>query len=112
MNVVNVGCSTSTIDGAVNIDNSFSVFLGNHKIILRILSPFLRLTEDNKNLIRKTISDGIVCGKATKLPLSDGSMDVVYSSHMLEHLNYEDAKKFLSESYRVLKMGGVALSTS
>jgi hypothetical protein len=40
------------------------------------------------------------------LPLSDDSMDIVYSSHCLEHLTQEIVDRLLSESYRVLKKGG------
>jgi len=39
--------------------------------------------------------------------LPDGCAQVIYSEHFLEHLNYpEDAKRFLSESFRVLEPGG------
>ncbi len=39
------------------------------------------------------------------VPAADNSLDLVYHSHMLEHLNYEDGIKFLKECYRVLKPG-------
>jgi len=42
-----------------------------------------------------------------RLPYADGSMDLVYSSHLLEHLSPEQAEKLLKESLRVLKPGGV-----
>jgi predicted SAM-dependent methyltransferase len=39
--------------------------------------------------------------------LPNGSAQMIYSEHFLEHLNYpEDAKRFLSESFRVLEPGG------
>jgi predicted SAM-dependent methyltransferase len=41
------------------------------------------------------------------LPFSDGSFDVVYHSHVLEHLSKRDAPALLSECRRVLKSGGV-----
>jgi predicted SAM-dependent methyltransferase len=40
------------------------------------------------------------------LPLSDRSVDVLYSSHMLEHLDREEAVAFLREARRVLRPGG------
>ena len=40
------------------------------------------------------------------IPLADGSCDVVYHSHLLEHLRHADALPFLIECYRVLKPGG------
>jgi SAM-dependent methyltransferase len=41
------------------------------------------------------------------IPLEADSCDVVYHSHVLEHMRRPEAKKFLSECYRVLKPGGV-----
>jgi predicted SAM-dependent methyltransferase len=35
------------------------------------------------------------------------SVDLIYSSHLFEHLNYEQARKALSRWYDVLKPGGV-----
>jgi predicted SAM-dependent methyltransferase len=39
------------------------------------------------------------------VPAEDGSLDLVYHSHMLEHLTYEDGIEFIKECYRVLKPG-------
>jgi predicted SAM-dependent methyltransferase len=43
----------------------------------------------------------------TGIPEADGSIDAVYSSHVLEHLTPEEAIPFLAEQRRVLKPGGV-----
>lgn len=42
-----------------------------------------------------------------KLPFADSSLEIVYSSHCLEHLTEADAREFFRESFRVLKPGGV-----
>jgi predicted SAM-dependent methyltransferase len=42
-----------------------------------------------------------------RLPLSDHSVDVLYTSHMLEHLQRAEAVQFLGEARRVLRSGGV-----
>jgi predicted SAM-dependent methyltransferase len=53
-------------------------------------------------------SNRIEYGDVTKgLPLSNGSVDVLYSSHMLEHLDREEASLFLNEMRRVLCSGGI-----
>jgi SAM-dependent methyltransferase len=44
---------------------------------------------------------------ATKIPFSDEKFDVVIANHILEHI--PDYSKALSEFYRVLKAGGVAI---
>lgn len=41
------------------------------------------------------------------IPLPDESYDVVYHSHVLEHLPREEAAGFIGECFRVLKKGGV-----
>jgi predicted SAM-dependent methyltransferase/GR25 family glycosyltransferase involved in LPS biosynthesis len=41
------------------------------------------------------------------LPFADASFEVVYHSHVLEHLTKEQGKAFVAECYRVLKPGGI-----
>ena len=40
------------------------------------------------------------------IPYAAGSVDKIYSSHMLEHIPYPDLLIFLGECYRALKKGG------
>lgn len=42
----------------------------------------------------------------THLPYEDNSCDVLYSSHLLEYFDREEAATVLKEWYRVLKKGG------
>jgi len=42
-----------------------------------------------------------------KLPFLDNSVDVIYHSHVLEHLTKEEANKFIKDCFRVLKPDGV-----
>jgi cephalosporin hydroxylase/predicted SAM-dependent methyltransferase len=42
-----------------------------------------------------------------RLPFEDESFEVVYHSHVLEHLSKEQGKAFLAECFRVLKHGGI-----
>lgn len=41
------------------------------------------------------------------VPAADNSLEVVYHSHMLEHLTNADGLTFLTECYRVLQPGGM-----
>ncbi len=43
----------------------------------------------------------------TSLPFDTGSVDVVYTSHVLEHFSKCFAPKFLQECYRILKPQGI-----
>jgi predicted SAM-dependent methyltransferase len=44
---------------------------------------------------------------STGIPLPDASCEVVYHSHVLEHLKRTDAQLFMRECVRVLKPGGI-----
>lgn len=39
-------------------------------------------------------------------PMPDSSFDYIFSEHMIEHLEFEQAAWMLSESFRILKSGG------
>jgi len=41
------------------------------------------------------------------IPATDCQVDVIYHSHILEHLNPSSGKNFLKECYRVLKKNGI-----
>lgn len=43
----------------------------------------------------------------TPLPFSDGTFDVLYHSHVLEHFERGDAQRLLGECHRVLRPGGI-----
>lgn len=47
--------------------------------------------------------------ECSTLPLPDNSVDLVYSSHTLEHLNDDAVARLLAEAHRVLKRGGTLL---
>lgn len=40
------------------------------------------------------------------LPFADGSVEHIHAEHFLEHLDYFDACRFISDSFRVLGLGG------
>lgn len=41
------------------------------------------------------------------IPAADNSLDVVYHSHLLEHLSYAEGIEFIAACYRVLQPGGI-----
>ncbi len=47
------------------------------------------------------------CDVRRRLPFGDGSVAVLYASHVLEHLYRGQARRFLADAHRVLKPGGV-----
>lgn len=54
-----------------------------------------------------SVRDGGVVGDALRLPLADGSVDVVFSSNMWEHV--PDPEAVADEMLRVTRPGGVVL---
>jgi SAM-dependent methyltransferase len=53
-------------------------------------------------------NDNVVAANLLKgIPFPDCSYDVVYHSHLLEHLPKENSLKFVKECFRVLKPGGI-----
>ena len=55
-----------------------------------------------------SLPDNIMAHNLAKgLPFDSNSIDVVYHSHLLEHLDKDNAKIFLLEVRRVLKLGGI-----
>ncbi|MBA3480342.1 MAG: methyltransferase domain-containing protein, partial [Pirellulales bacterium] len=60
------------------------------------------------NLDLNPNSPDVIALDATKgLPFESNTVDVCYSSHVLEHLSREEATSFIGEQRRVLKKGGV-----
>lgn len=77
MKKINLGCGDKYTDGWINLDFNSS----------------------NKNVISHNL--------LTSLPFNDGEVDVIYNSHFLEHFSLADAKRILSECYRILGNKGV-----
>jgi SAM-dependent methyltransferase len=100
---VNVGCGATPTEGWLNYDNSISVRIG-----ATLGLSFLRflLPKNSAEFARKAREGGVQWADSRRLPLADRSADVVYSSHMLEHMAQTDALLFLREARRVLVPGG------
>ena len=59
------------------------------------------------------LPDNIVVADISKgIPFPDGSVDAVYHSHLVEHIDRPDAPTFFREVFRVLKPGGIHRSVA
>ena len=109
---LNVGCGLSVAPGWLNLDASVTAWLANksswlHSIGYKLSGASRFYTESfycetlrQNRFVYHNIEYG--------LPFRDQTIDFVYSSHFLEHLDKERARKFLAECFRVLKPSGVA----
>lgn len=108
MKRVNFGCGPTPISGWYNYDNSFSVCLAKHRILTSIMDKLGLLKESQKKLIAVARKSNIIWADATKrILLPDNSVEVLYSSHMIEHLDREEVKVFMQQTRRVLAAHGI-----
>ncbi len=105
---VNVGCGSSPTQGWVNFDNSMTVRLAGWRGLGAIFRIAGLLDGYQAEFARIAREKGIRWADATRnIPLETSSVEVLYSSHMLEHLDREGAQGFLLEARRVLRPGGI-----
>ena len=97
---LNLGCGSQTPDGWVNVDYSWGA------IVAKI--PFFPSINTKLKLFNLNWNPDIFIQDLTKkFYWSDREVDVIYTSHTLEHLNKSQGLHFLQECYRVLKKDGV-----
>lgn len=98
MHAVNFGCGTSTAPGWANYDASPTLRLQRMPLVgalaRRFITPVFPLE----------VRFGDV---TTQLPEASASCDLVYCSHILEHLALAELRCALRETLRILKPGGV-----
>ena len=98
---LNLGCGLNTPPEWINIDASFTARLSKWGRLYKVLCRFLRIQPVPwpKNIR--------TCDVRRGLPFSDNSVQVIFTSHMLEHITYEDARFVIRECHRCLYKGGV-----
>jgi len=107
---VNLGSSLAVTDGWINVDGTPHVlFAGMPKPILRLLyriSDAKNWCGEEDHYITQLKKHRFVHHKLEYgLPFPDGSVDYLYSSHVLEHFYPDIAEQILRDAYRVLKAG-------
>jgi SAM-dependent methyltransferase len=103
--ILNLGCGTRTSQAATNIDWAIPVRLKASRYGDRV-APLLLHGERRAaydamrgEVLRHDLRQGI--------PFATGTVDAVYHSHVLEHIDREAVPGFLEEIRRVLRPGGV-----
>ena len=104
---INIGCGRTPTVGWSNFDNSISIFFSRHLIASAILSRLgLLKAAQIENIEYQRRHHIQFCDARKTIPYEDHSVNVVYASHMVEHLDPEEAAAFLREARRVLVSGG------
>lgn len=105
---VNIGCGPTPTQGWRNFDNSLSLRLAKIPLLPFILWKLQLINTTQYEFIQFAGNNLIEYGDATKgLPIPDGTIEVIYSSHMLEHLDREEVGMFLKETRRILQQKGI-----
>lgn len=105
---VNVGCGLSPTPGWLNFDNSFSVRVARLPVVSAALRGMGLLPAKSAELAEMGRTGSVrFANAAVRIPCAAASVAVVYSSHMIEHLDRSEARAFLTEVKRVLRPGGV-----
>jgi SAM-dependent methyltransferase len=107
MIILNLGCGTKTSahPDVVNIDRSFYLRIRRNPV-LRLLAPLALRGERYQRY--RSIPDNVVLHDLRRgIPYGESTVDVVYHSHLLEHLDRGAAGLFLTEVRRVLRPGGI-----
>jgi len=101
---MNVGCGPDGPPSWTNIDRSPHILLDRVPPMKWALYRLGALGDSHMTTWPSNIIYGNVC-RGLRFP--DGSADAIYSSHMLEHLYFDDAQRALREFRRLLSPKGI-----
>jgi predicted SAM-dependent methyltransferase len=109
--MVNLGSGLTVAPGWIHIDGSLNALLSQWpKALLNVLYPW----SDNRQWFSREQYIQILTQHRFihhrlqyGVPFGDEMVDIIYSSHALEHLFLEEAQALLQDAYRVLKRGGM-----
>jgi len=108
---VQFGCGLSNPEGWLNFDSTPSLFVRSIPLSVQVAKfakifaghrPRIALILDNVIFNNARYGDVVKC-----LPFLDNSVDLLYASHVLEHLPLKQFRIALKECRRILKQGGV-----
>ncbi len=106
---INIGCGQRPTPGWDNYDNSTSVWMSRRPIISFILNRLGFLNEkQQENIVWNRKNPLVKWADAVKrIPAEDCSVHMIYTSHMVEHLDHDEVCRFLREVRRVLIPKGI-----
>ncbi len=97
---LNLGCGRQTPATWINVDYAAGAKLAK--------LPLFRILNQRFGLLRTRWSEDVVIHDLRKrFPWPSGSIDIIYTSHTLEHFSRQAGYQFLQECHRVLKPHGI-----
>lgn len=105
MNKLHLGCGTISPDGWINVDGSWNARLAKHRFWRKVLCATSIISADQSSVAWNPRIHTHDLRKP--LPFSADFFDVIYASHLLEHLYLNEARQLLRECLRTLRPGGV-----
>ncbi len=101
---LNLGSGPLVVSGWISVDRSPTIALGQVPLVTGILRRAGLLTDAHltrwpPEILRHDIR--------RRLPFADASVDAIYSSHALEHVHLDEARRVLAECHRLLRPAGV-----
>jgi predicted SAM-dependent methyltransferase len=97
---LNLGCGNQLPDSWINVDYSLGAMLAKYPLF-SVFNSKLKIFNLSWH------SDIFIHDLRKKFPWSNEEVDIIYSSHTLEHLNKHQGLHFLKECHRVLKKDGI-----
>lgn len=97
---LNLGCGFHTPSGWLNVDYAIGAWLAK-------TPGFATINKKFKIINLNWSNDIFLCDLTKKLPWDDDSVDIIYSSHSLEHLSKIEGRYLLRECHRLLKPNGI-----
>ncbi|MBR8827045.1 MAG: methyltransferase domain-containing protein [Gomphosphaeria aponina SAG 52.96 = DSM 107014] len=98
--MLNLGCGQTRPSGWINTDSSLNSLSQKLPLISLLVKKYHKSTVYDSN-------NAHYMDLRKPWHFLSNSVDVVYASHVFEHLSSKTAKLFMSEAYRVLKKDGV-----
>lgn len=97
---LNLGCGAVRPPGWVNTDSSLNANLQRIPLLKSLVTSFFKTVKyDSSNFVYMNLN--------SRWKYAAESVDVVYASHLFEHLTLQASDLMLKESFRSLKQGGV-----
>jgi len=65
------------------------------------------LLEGYLNIDKFVIAENVLNLDVLNLPFSDGEVELILAEHLVEHLSFNEEKRFFNEMFRILKPDGI-----